>query len=165
MAFYFIGSNLDGNKINEKWRPQLLRSGSLAFSTMLATLAISITLELNWAETMGEGVLTFFPANHWFVIVSASWTIFLWDIFRLQKKWWTKFSSILAYSGRLSLTIYLLHFALLGQIIEYIPQVSLIEAFAITLLHMGIWLVFGIIHEKFKFMWSCLLYTSPSPRD
>ena len=109
---------------------------------------------MNWAETMGEGVLTFFPANHWFVIVSASWTIFLWDIFRLQRKWWTKFNSVLASSGRLSLTIYLLHFALLGQIIEYIPQVSLIEAFAITFLHMGIWLVFGIIHEKFKLMWS-----------
>ena len=30
----------------------------------------------------------------------------------------------------------------------------MIEAFAITLLHMGIWLVFGIIHEKSKFMWS-----------
>ncbi|MEC7142923.1 MAG: acyltransferase family protein [Candidatus Thermoplasmatota archaeon] len=154
IAFYFIGSNLDGNKINEKWSPHLLRSGSLAFSTLLATLAISITEEMNWAETMGEGVLTFFPANHWFVIVSASWTIFLWDIFRLEGKWWTKFNSLLASSGRLSLTIYLLHFALLGQIIEYIPEVSLIEAFVITLLHMGIWLVFGIIHEKFNFIWS-----------
>ena len=75
MAFYFIGSNLDGNKINEKWSPHLLRSGSLAFCTLLATLAISITQEMNWAETMGEGVLTFFPANHWFVIVSASWNV------------------------------------------------------------------------------------------
>ena len=54
IAFYFIGSNLDGNKINEKWSPHLLRSGSLAFSTLLATLAISITEEMNWAETMGR---------------------------------------------------------------------------------------------------------------
>ena len=154
IAFYYVGSNLDGKTIDENWSLHLLRSGSLAFSTLLATFAISISMENNWAETMGEGVLTFFPANHWFVIVSASWTIFLWDIFRLKRKWWLKIKSFLASSGRLSLTIYILHFALLGQIIEYIPEVSLIEAFGITLFHMGIWLVFGIIHEKFKFIWS-----------
>ncbi len=154
IAFYYVGSSLEGNKINENWNLHLLRSGSLAFSTLLATLALAIFMEMSWAETMGEGILTFFPANHWFVIVSASWTILLWDIFRLQAKWWTKFNTVLASSGRLSLTIYVLHFALLGQIIEYIPQVSLNEAFAITLLHMGIWLVFGIIHEKYGFIWS-----------
>ena len=154
IAFYYVGSNLEGQQINENWKLYLTRSGSLAISTILATFAIAISTKTNWAETMGEGVLTFFPANHWFIIVSASWTIFLWDIFRLSGKWWSKFNSLLASSGRLSLTIYILHFALLGQIIDYIPQVSLLDAFGLTLLHMGIWLLFGLIHDKFKITWS-----------
>mgnify|MGYP001189361088 CR=1 FL=1 len=154
IAFYYVGSNLQGKQLNENWKLHLSRSGSLAISTLLATLAISISTGTNWAETMGEGVLTFFPANHWFVLVSASWTIFLWDIFRLSGKWISTINSWLAPSGRLSLTIYILHFGLLGQIVDYIPELTLIEAFGITLLHMGIWLLFGIMHEKFKINWS-----------
>ena len=154
IAFFFIGSNLEGTNINENQSLHLRKSGLLAFSTLIATLAIAITTDMNWAETMGDGVLTFFPANHWFVIVSATWSIFLWDIFRLQVNWSSKINGLLAPSGRLSLTIYLLHFALLGQIIQYIPRLSLIEAFTITIIHMVIWMVFGIFHEKFKIIWS-----------
>ena len=154
IAFFFIGTNLESQQINENWKLHLTRSGSLAISTLLATLAISISTDTNWAETMGDAVLTFFPANHWFVLVSASWTIFLWDIFRLSRRSIEKINSWLSSSGRLSLTIYILHFALLGQIVDYFPQFSLIEAFGITLLHMGIWLLFGLIHEKFKITWS-----------
>ena len=150
IAFFFIGSNLEGTIMNENQNLRLIKSGLLAFSTLLATLTIAITTDLNWAETMGDGVLTFFPANHWFVIVSATWSIFLWDIFRLEVNWLTKLNRLLAPSGRLSLTIYLLHFALLGQIIQYIPRLSLIEAFTITIIHMAMWLVFGIFHEKFN---------------
>ena len=154
IAFFYIGGSLNEKPINENWKLDLTRSGSLAISTLMATLAISITTQTNWAETMGEGVLTFFPANHWFVLVSATWTIFLWDIFRMTPSWMSKINDWLAPSGRLSLTIYVLHFALLGAVVELIPDITLIEAFGITLLHMSLWLIFGLIHEKVESNWS-----------
>ena len=154
ITFYYIGSTLNAQHLNENWKLNITQSGSLAISTLLATMAISMTTNTNWAVTMGDGVLTFFPANHWFVIVSATWTIFLWDLFRLVPSWMSKTNDWLAPSGRLSLSIYVLHFALLGLVIETIPEISLIEAFGITLVHMGLWLMLGLIHEKMEFKWS-----------
>ncbi len=154
IAFYYVGTTLDAENLNENWKPNITQSGSLAISTLLATMAISMTSNTNWAATMGEGVLTFFPANHWFVIVSATWTIFLWDLFRMAPSWMSKINEWLAPSGRLSLSIYVLHFALLGAVVGKIPVISLIEGFGITLLHMGLWLMLGLIHEKMELKWS-----------
>ncbi|MDP6856335.1 MAG: heparan-alpha-glucosaminide N-acetyltransferase domain-containing protein [Candidatus Thalassarchaeaceae archaeon] len=154
IAFYYVGSTLDAEKLNENWKLNITQSGSLAISTLLATMVISMTSNTIWAATMGEGVLTFFPANHWFVIVSATWTIFLWDLFRMAPSWMSKTNDWLAPSGKLSLTIYVLHFALLGAVVESIPEITLIVAFGITLLHMGLWLMLGLIHEKMGFKWS-----------
>ena len=57
-------------------------------------------------------------------------------------------SNILAPSGRLSLTIYMLHFALLGIIEPYIPNHGIEIAFIMTITHMAIWSILAHMQQK-----------------
>ena len=59
--------------------------------------------------------------------------------------------SVLEPAGRLSLTIYVSHFAVLGAVallMEGEPRLSLIPAFLVTILHTVIWIPLAVIHER-----------------
>ena len=59
--------------------------------------------------------------------------------------------SFLEPAGRLSLSIYVAHFAILGLvalIMEGEPRMSLVPAFAITIIHTAIWIPLAALHER-----------------
>ena len=148
VAYFIIGSVLDEGPLEGTTRKIRLRTtGSIAFGSLILTGIISYQTGISWAVTMGDGVLTFFPANPWFVLVSCSFSVFIWDLFRSTKSqnW---MSNILAPSGRLSLTIYMLHFALLGIIEPYIPNHGIEIAFIMTITHMAIWSILAHMQQK-----------------
>ena len=148
LTYFIIGSILDEGLLEESAKKrQLRKTGSIAFGSLILTAIISTMTEVSWAVTMGSGVLTFFPANPWFVLVSCSMSVFIWDLFRSIRlpKW---VDSSLAPSGHLSLTIYMLHFALLGIIIPYLPDYGLEVAFLMTIAHMALWSITAQIQQK-----------------
>jgi acyltransferase len=147
-TYFIIGSILDEKPLEGTAKQKQLRNtGLIAFGSLSITAIISAMTEVSWAVTMGEGVLTFFPANPWFVLVSCSMSVFIWDLFRCinSPKW---VNSVLAPSGRLSLTIYMLHFALLGVIEPYLPDSGLEVAFLMTIVHMTLWSILAHIQQK-----------------
>ena len=124
---------------------------TFTFYTVLA----SIVQNENWALTEGEAVLTFFPANSEFVIVSATFVILLHMM--LEKIENDARGSIierilgsLESAGRLSLTIYVGHFALLGAFVAIYEGGSfpLEVSFTLTVIHMIAWIPISIIHER-----------------
>ena len=119
------------------------------------TVLTSITQKETWALTEGEAVLTFFPANSEFVIVSATFVILLQMI--LDKVEENPEEAIvegllrrLEPAGRLSLTIYVGHFALLGVFVASYGRSSfpLEVSFALTVIHMIVWIPISIVHER-----------------
>ena len=65
-------------------------------------------------------------------------------------------------AGRLSLTIYVLHFIFLGIIAYYIqdsPRLEIYLAFTVTIVHTAVWIPLAMIHEKYipKFSFEELL--------
>ena len=60
--------------------------------------------------------------------------------------------SVLEASGRLTLTIYVLHFAILGVAAEYMmnkPLLSVPEAFIVTFAHTLIWIPVANLHQRY----------------
>ena len=59
--------------------------------------------------------------------------------------------SFLEPAGRLSLSIYVSHFAVLGLValvMEGEPRMSLIPAFSVTIIHTAIWIPLAALHER-----------------
>ncbi|MFL2972314.1 MAG: hypothetical protein ACJZ4Q_01340 [Candidatus Thalassarchaeaceae archaeon] len=59
--------------------------------------------------------------------------------------------SLLEPAGRLSLTIYVSHFAVLGVVallMDGEPRMSLVPAFLVTILHTIVWIPLAAIHES-----------------
>ncbi len=60
--------------------------------------------------------------------------------------------SIIEASGRLTLTIYVLHFAILGIAAEYMidqPRLGIVEAFFVTFLHTLVWIPLANLHQRY----------------
>jgi len=119
------------------------------------TVLVSITQNETWALTEGDAILTFFPANSQFVIVSATFVILLQMILdRVENN--PEEATIggimrrLEPAGRLSLTIYVVHFALLGAFVATFGRGSfpLEISFALTVIHMIAWIPMSIVHER-----------------
>ena len=119
------------------------------------TVLASITQKEAWALTEGEAVLTFFPASSEFVIVSATFVILLQMI--LDRVEANPDQTIaegllrrLEPAGRLSLTIYVGHFALLGVFVASYGRASfpLEVSFAFTVIHMIAWIPISIAYER-----------------
>lgn len=59
--------------------------------------------------------------------------------------------SFLEPAGRLSLTIYVAHFAILGAValmMEGEPRLALVPAFFVTILHTLAWIPLAVVHER-----------------
>lgn len=143
---FFLAGGLLKAKDNGNY---LLISGSVAIGILLLTGVISMVTDKQWAITNGEGVLTFFPANHWFVLTAGAWAQFIWYCGYKLRHSANRLFTILAPAGKLSLSIYIVHFAILRLIVEYRPDsISMSESFIIALLHTSLWIPLAYYHQK-----------------
>ena len=150
VVYFLIGGILEHDLLDtDDKSPALRHSGVFAFATLILTGGIALATGRRWAMTIGEGLLTFFPANPWFVLVSLAWTIFLWNLFRAFSDRLTLLMRLLAPSGRLSLTIYVFHFAILSVLVPFFPDdIGIGIVFIITFAHVILWIGSSILHQS-----------------
>ena len=105
------------------------------------TILISAIEEVDWALTEGDAVLTFFPASTPFLIVSGTMAVLAMRILegsegRGGEPAFGEKLTFLEPSGRLSLTIYVSHFAVLGiaaMVLEGEPRLAPVSYSHLTL--------------------------------
>lgn len=152
LSYTILGSLIADLKEDVLIRKRIFLAG-LIFTSY--TVLVSVTQNETWALTEGDAILTFFPANSEFVIVSAAIVILLQMV--LEKVEYnpkeTPVKGILRRlepAGRLSLTIYVGHFALLGAFVAFYGRGSfpLEVSFVLTLIHMIVWIPISIVYER-----------------
>ena len=153
-VFYILlGTVLHDLRENSKARERGIWLGVIATS---ATLALSVSEGVDWALTTGDAVLTFFPANMPFLVVSGTMVALALRILEGDEEsggdpWLGDRLSLLEPVGRLSLTIYVSHFAVLGLVallMEGEPRMALYPAFLVTILHTLVWIPLASLHER-----------------
>ena len=120
------------------------------------TLAMSVAEGIDWALTSGDAVLTFFPASMPFLVVSGTMVALALRILEGKEESGGEplmgdRLSLLEPAGRMSLTIYVSHFAVLGVVallMDGEPRMSLVPAFLVTILHTIVWIPLAVIHES-----------------
>jgi uncharacterized membrane protein len=144
-SFFLAGGALSGIGDSRN----LPRSSVVAVALLLVTLGMAMVSDTQWALPNGDAVLTFFPANIWFVLTAGSWSHLVWhSAFNLRHKA-RKLFALIAPVGKLSLTIYVIHFATLRLLAEWGPKsLTISESFTITVLHSAIWIPLAILHQK-----------------
>ena len=153
MFFVILGTLLHDLTHEARIRERGIVLGIIATS---ATIVISVIEDVEWALTSGDAVLTFFPASMSFLIVSATVVALLMRLLEGRevsggKPLMGSRLSFLEPAGRLSLSIYVAHFAILGLValaMEGEPRVSLVPAFAVTIIHTAIWIPLAALHER-----------------
>lgn len=113
-------------------------------------LILSITQQQVWAiatDPSGEAIMTFFPANHWFLFNSAFGVVFLWHIFE-NLNYEIK---ILSGLGKISLSVYLIHFIPLNIAKDIEQNSSLTNPliFSLILAYTLIWLLIAFVWKKY----------------
>jgi uncharacterized membrane protein YeiB len=145
---------IDEDKENLDNQNKIVKAGLIIISI---SMIYSIYERIPWALTEGNAILTFFPANSIFILTSGIFVVILFRILEGGEKsggkpfGGEKFSW-LEPAGRLSLTIYVAHFVLLGVVAYEMQNQSRLEiytAFILTILHTSIWIPLSIWHEKY----------------
>ncbi len=153
LFFVLLGTLLHDLGEDPSTRERGIALGLLATS---ATLFIAIVEDVEWALTSGEAVLTFFPASTPFLVVSGTMVALLIRFLEGEEgtggePYMGERISFLEPTGRLSLTIYVSHFAVLGvvaSVMEGEARLGVFSAFAATVLHTLIWIPLAYWHEK-----------------
>ena len=153
MFFVILGTLLHDFAREPRIRERGIVLGVVATS---ATIVISVIEDVDWALTSGNAVLTFFPASMPFLVVSATFVVLLMRFLEgSEVSGGTPLMggrlSFLEPAGRLSLSIYVAHFAVLGVValvMEGEPRMSLVPAFAVTIIHTAIWIPLAALHER-----------------
>ena len=152
LSYTILGSIIADLRQN---RLAIMRTFAAGFVFTCYTVLASFSQNQTWALTEGEAILTFFPANSEFVIVSATFVILLQMILEKieedeQESLMEKILRGLEPAGRLSLTIYVGHFALLGAFVAIYGRGSfpLEISFAFTVIHMFAWVPLSIFYER-----------------
>ena len=140
--FAILGSILHASWDNNKL-------AILLFALSLPALFISILQERVWAiatDPSGEAVMTFFPANHWFLFNAGFGVILLWIIASKSRQR----MSLLASLGQISLTVYLLHFIPLNYASELDNQMewSMLTSIVIITIFTLIWLPISLLFTR-----------------
>ena len=126
----------------------------LVFSAV--TVVISVMEKIPWALTEGDAVLTFFPASTAFLVVSGTFALLAHRILEGSEgsggePWQGERLSFLEPLGKITLTVYVAHFAVLGVVASLMygePDLELLPAFAVTIGHTLIWIPLAIWHQK-----------------
>ena len=149
-SYVLLGSmlaDLDGNGLPAK-APVTI---GLLFT--LATFAQSWSEGIPWALTEGEAVLTFFPASTAFIGVSMTIVVLVKiALSKLEMSFGPESPSLmekLDSAGRMSLTVYVGHFALLGAFVGIYKGgvITLTGSLAITLIHTLAWVPMASYYE------------------
>ncbi len=151
--FVLLGTVLHDLRADSSIRERGVVLGILATSV---TLAYSVVEGIDWALTSGEAVLTFFPASMPFLIVSGTMVALSLRVLEGDEEsggepFMGDGLSFLEPAGRLSLTIYVAHFAILGVVallMEGEPRLALVSAFFATISHTLVWIPLAVLHER-----------------
>lgn len=153
LAFVVLGSLIEDYRDNLAIR----RIVALGLVMIGISMAFSIYKDIPWALTTGDAILTFFPANTPFIFTSIIFVIILFKLLEGNEMTGGEPTggrrlSWLEPAGRLSLTIYVVHFVILGVIafeMQNRPQLGIYIAFLLTIAHTAIWIPLAILHEKY----------------
>jgi len=151
--YILLGTLLHDLGNNTRAREKGVALGMLATTV---TLFIAILEDKEWALTSGDAVLTFFPANMPFLVVSGTIVALIMRILEGEEGSGGNPTlgdrlSFLEPAGRLSLTIYVSHFAVLGAVavvMEGEPRLGVAQAFGVTLAHTLVWIPLARLHEE-----------------
>ena len=139
ILFSLFGASL--NNFNPS-RRTLLVLGSGGFSISSYFLYRSIQEKIPFAQPSGEAMLTFFPANTAFLIAALTGVLLIWAILE------NKNSKIgIHHLGRLSLTLYVVHFIPLSIFTNL--NLGLSSASVLVLGYTLLWWPLSLVHQKF----------------
>ena len=153
LFYILLGTVLQDLREDYRARERGIVLGIIATSI---TLAMSVAEGIDWALTSGDAVLTFFPASMPFLVVSGTMVALALRILEGKEESGGEplmgdRLSLLEPAGRMSLTIYVSHFAVLGVVallMDGEPRMSLVPAFLVTILHTIVWIPLAVIHES-----------------
>ena len=153
LFYILLGTVLQDLRKDYRARERGIVLGIIATSI---TLAMSVAEGIDWALTSGDAVLTFFPASMPFLVVSGTMVALALRILEGKEESGGEplmgdRLSLLEPAGRMSLTIYVSHFAVLGVVallMDGEPRMSLVPAFLVTILHTIVWIPLAVIHES-----------------
>ena len=149
LAFVLLGSLISDLENTSKQRDSMI---VLGFAITTGTIAYSAYNNMDWALPEGDAVLTFFPATMAFIIVASTFVLLAEKLLSAYSSTGSKKLSFLEPAGKLTLTIYISHFAVLGVAAIYMegePRLELIPAFLVTIGHTLIWIPLAIAHQKY----------------
>ena len=154
LAFIVLGSLIDESRGDLKDLEKWIKYSIVAIGI---SVLYSFYKGIPWALTEGDAVLTFFPANTAFIFTSGVFVVILFRILEGAEKSGGEPAggermSWLEPAGRLSLTIYVMHFVLLGIIayeMQHEARLEIYTAFILTIIHTSLWIPLAILHEKY----------------
>ena len=132
------------------------RNIAIGLAATTVTMFIAVLEDIDWALTSGDAVLTFFPANTPFLIVSGTFVLLAHRLLEGAESSGGEPAlgdrlAALEPAGRITLTIYVAHFAVLGAVasmMEGEPRLGLVTAFALTIAHTLVWIPLAIWHQR-----------------
>jgi uncharacterized membrane protein len=133
------------------------RGIALGLTATAVTAAVAVFEGIPWALTEGEAVLTFFPASTAFLVVSGTFVLLTHRALEGSEARGGEPGggvrlAFLEPAGRITLTIYVAHFAVLGAVASAMqgePRLELVPAFAATIAHTLIWIPLATWHQKY----------------
>tara|TARA_B100000676_G_scaffold301649_1_gene349159 strand:+ start:11195 stop:12253 length:1059 start_codon:yes stop_codon:yes gene_type:complete len=149
LAFSTLGAIIAESEKDFETRKNIMGTGMIIF---LISIGMSLYSEKPWALTEGEAVLTFFPTTTFFIFISAMFVLIAHELLLWNSKNKRIDLSVLESSGRLTLSIYVLHFAVLGVAAEYMmnkPLLGIGAAFTVTIAHTLIWIPLAKLHQRY----------------
>lgn len=147
LSFFVLGGIL--RESNSDLNKKLFYFG---FMTSISFMIFAIISGRNWALTQGDAVLTFFPASVGFIITANSTVLIMFIFMKRSNEKFKKSTLVISFTkiGRITLTIYLLHFIPLRLLNEFdMDEWNLIYSFIITIMFTLFWWPFSIIHERY----------------
>ena len=153
LGFVLLGSIIHDLADEPSARERNIAVGLVATSV---TAAVAAYEGIPWALTEGEAVLTFFPASPAFLVVSGTFVLLAHRALEGSESRGGEPGGgdrleFLEPAGRITLTIYVAHFAVLGAVASAMqgePRLELVPAFAATIAHTLIWIPLAVWHQK-----------------
>ena len=154
LFFVLLGTLVYDLSENPSMRERNIAMG-LAATTI--TIVIAVIENIPWALTEGDAVLTFFPASTAFLVVSGTFALLAHRILEGNESsggepWKGDSLSFLDPLGKITLSVYVAHFAVLGVVASAMqgePRLELFPAFVVTIGHTLVWIPLAIWHQKY----------------